>query len=345
LAKSCTSDFPADFSFDTFTVAGFNRFAHRVAKMALDSPGRFRLSVLTGPTGVGKTHLLLAVGHAITRSNALGSVCYVTGRDFCDEVNGGGGRAIMEQVLTADTLLIDDFDDIAGHPIAEAALVAVLDRVTGGWQALVAGNRLPGQLGLLPRLESRMRAGLTVPLPLPDLESRAVILRKRAQAAGLQLTDRMIMLLADAASDLRYLVGMVQRMKAETEILGGTLSEELVARWVGETIRNGYAVSTEAIIDHVAAYFGLASGDLTSKSRSRPLVWARQVAQWLTRELTDWSYPAIGRAFGGRDHTTVMHGVEKIARLREERIEVKQLTDTLVGELLAGQGPQKLVVV
>jgi chromosomal replication initiator protein len=137
----------------------------------------------------------------------------------------------------------------------------------------------------------------------------------------------------------------VQRMKAETEILGGTLSEELVARWVGETIRNGYAVSTEAIIDHVAAYFGLASGDLTSKSRSRPLVWARQVAQWLTRELTDWSYPAIGRAFGGRDHTTVMHGVEKIARLREERIEVKQLTDTLVGELLAGQGPQKLVVV
>jgi chromosomal replication initiator protein len=323
-----------DYTFTNFVVGSSNQFAHAAALAVANLPAEaYNPLILYGSTGLGKTHLLYAVAHRIRQHHPTWQVVYLSAASFMRELlqalRHERMEAFQERYRQADVLLVDDFQFMAGRERTQEAFLHTFNAFYEAKKQIVLSSDKPPQdiTPLTARLRSRLTAGLMADLQLPDLETRLAILARKASAYGIVLPPRVAMLIA---SHVRTNVGELEQCLARiatyaslhTQSIDESLAEMILQQGL---VEREQAVTTPRIQQTVAAHFGLKMSQLRSKQRQRAVVFPRQVAMYLCRELTDASLPEIGRHFGGRDHTTVLHSCAKIARMEETDESVARL--------------------
>ncbi|MEU6246880.1 chromosomal replication initiator protein DnaA [Glycomyces sp. NPDC047010] len=318
------------YNFDTFVIGSSNRFAHAAAFAVAEAPAKaYNPLFLYGGSGLGKTHLLHAVGHYAHDLGTAQSVRYVTTEEFTNDfINSLSDRrqqAFQRRYRDVDILLIDDIQFLMDRERTQEEFFHTFNALhNANKQLVISSDRSPKQLQTLEdRLRTRFEWGLLADIQPPDLETRIAILRKKAVQDELNVpTDAVEFIATQIHHSIRELEGALIRVTAYASLnkkpvdLG--LAEEVLHDFIPEG-GNTHEITVDQIMQATADYFGVASADLKGNSRSRILVNARQVAMYLCRELTDMSLPRIGQAFGGRDHTTVMHANKKIRKQMAER--------------------------
>ncbi len=333
----------AKYTFENFVVGQSNRFAHAAAMAVAEQPGsHYNPLFIYGGAGLGKTHLLHAVGHH-RREVLPGSIIrYVTSEQFFNEFINGIRRKQMAEFKaryrTIDVLLLDDVQFFEGkEQILEEFFHTFNSLYEAGKQLVISSDRHPKHLATLEdRLRSRFEWGLLTDIQPPDVETRLAILRKNAEFAPTPVpTDVLEFIAVNVFDNIRELEGALTRVTAYAalthEIITLEMSQEVLQDLVpGHEMRKP---TPELIMERVAMRYDLDCADLTGPSRKQPLAWSRQIAMYLSRELTDLSLPKIGAAFGGRDHTTVMHAVDKVKTLMQSDKRVLDEVTSLCHEL------------
>ncbi|MBS1846416.1 MAG: chromosomal replication initiator protein DnaA [Actinobacteria bacterium] len=317
------------YTFERFVIGPGNRLAHGAALAVAEAPSEaYNPLFLHGPPGLGKTHLLAAIANYL-HDNAPGlSVRYTTAESFTNEFVGAlrttGAEAFKSRYRDIDVLLIDDVQFLEGKPATEEEFFHTFNALyESGSQLVLSADRIPSELSTLAsRLRDRFEWGLTVPVEPPNLATRVTVLRRLVEEAGIEIADSgAIAELANRIdANVRQLHGALTRVIAHASLLARPLSSELIAEVIPRTTaRTAQATSVEEIQQQVAERFGISRAELIGTSRAATPLRARQVAIYLTRELTDLSLPQIGRLYGGRDHTTVLNSLRRIeARLDED---------------------------
>jgi chromosomal replication initiator protein len=338
------------YTFDTFVIGASNRFAHAAAVAVAEAPSRaYNPLFIWGESGLGKTHLLHAVGHYAQRLFPGMRVRYVSTEeftnDFINSLRDDRKVAFQRRYRDVDVLLVDDVQFLERKARTEEEFFHTFNALhDGGRQVVLTSDRPPRDLKALEdRLRERFAAGLVADIQPPDLPTRLAILRKRADHDGVQLADeRALNVIAERIdANVRALEGALIRVVAFSSLTGRPLTAELAE----EVLANLYpslprAGSRRRTISEIQAatcrHFGLSAEELLSPTRAPRITWPRQVAMYLARELTDESLPAIGRQFGGRDHTTVMHACRRtcarIASDEASRAAVESLCASLAPE-------------
>ncbi len=339
-----TSRLNADFSFVNFVEGKSNQLARAAACQVSENPGKsYNPLFIYGGVGLGKTHLMQAIGNAMLANNPRARVSYVHSERFVgDMVRGLQHNTISEfkrAYRSLDALLIDDIQFFAGKERSQEEFFHTFNALLEGQRQIVLTcDRFPKEVyGLEERLKSRFGWGLTVAIEPPELETSVAILKSKAANDGTDLPDEVAFFIAKRIrSNVRELEGALRRVIANSTFTGKPITLDFAK----EALRDLLAlqerlVSIENIQKTVADYFKLRVADLLSKRRSRSIARPRQIAMTLAKELTNHSLPEIGDAFGGRDHTTVLHGCRRIAALRETEQRVREdysnLLRTLTG--------------
>lgn len=317
------------YSFDDFVIGASNRFAHAAANAVAETPAKsYNPLFVYGGAGLGKTHLLHAIGHYVRKLYPRLKVRYVTTEQFTNEfINAIRDDSITEfQRLyrMTDVLLVDDVQFLQSKERTQEEFFHTFNALHNAEKQIVlSSDRPPKQIGQLEdRLRSRFEWGLMTDIQPPDLETRIAILRKKAESDRLGVSDAVLEVIATkVASNIRELEGALIRVSAFASLQRAPADVQMAEYVLKDLFPDGRdrVISVQDIIEEVATYFSITAEELCSASRSRQLVNARQIAMYLTRELTDLSLPRIGRAFGNRDHSTVMHATQKIAGLMTER--------------------------
>jgi chromosomal replication initiator protein len=311
-----------NYTFDAFVPGPSNRFAHAAAMAVAEAPPSTAYNPLFiyGGVGLGKTHLLIAVGHHMYRLAPALRVKYVTSERFVTEfikaVRERRGDAFRQRYREIDVLLVDDIQFLAKREETQTEFFHTFNHLHGaGKQIVIASDRPPHELsGLEERLVSRFRWGLCVDVQPPDLETRIAILQLKAEREHITVPPDVIEFAASKFDQsVRELEGALVRVVAWSELTGQAIDQALAERALEDLIpQTENEIPAPLILEETAQYFTLSTTDLMSKSRSRPLTHARHIAMYLTRECTGLSLVKIGEIFGGRDHTTVLHGIKKI---------------------------------
>jgi len=326
------------YSFETFVIGNSNRFAHAAAVAVAEAPGKaYNPLMIYGDSGLGKTHLLHAVGHYIRNYYDRVRVKYVSTEeltnDFINSVSENRTAEFRRQYRDVDVLLIDDIQFLEGKIQTQEEFFHTFNTLhTAQKQIVLTSDRPPkGLEALEPRLRSRFEWGLMTDIQPPDLETRIAILRKKAAAERLTAGPDVLEFIASKIqTNIRELEGALIRVTAFASLNRQEVDLALAEVVLRDLIPDGAEtqISSTAIMTHTADYFGITVDDLCGQSRTHVLVTARQIAMYLCRELTDLSLPKIGQLFGGRDHTTVMHADRKIRQLlRERRSVFNQITE------------------
>jgi chromosomal replication initiator protein len=319
--------FKPAYTFDRFVIGKTNHFAHAAALAAAEMPGHaYNPLVIHGPPGVGKTHLLQAVGNYLTTHDANLSVHYTTIEgftgDFTRALKQNTGDSFKSTYRCYDALLVDDLQSLEGKPKTTQEFFHTFDSlITNGAQIVIASDRDPSQTPFLePRFKERLQAGLTINLASPNQSTRLAILRKLVALNEAEIPAEVVAHLADRiTSNVRALEGALIRIVAFASLSESKITTELADR-VLANLYSDHSQSAKTtpkpdatqIQAETAAVFGLHEADLASPGRSRPVVYARQIAMYLCRELAGLSYPEIARHFGRRDHTTALHACRKM---------------------------------
>ncbi len=307
------------YTFEDFVVGSSNRLAHAAAQAVADSPARaYNPLFLYGGVGLGKTHLLHAIGHVCVTAGL--NVLYVSSEEFTNDLINSIRKhttsAFRERYRQIDLLLVDDIQFIAGKESTQEEFFHTFNTLHGqDKQLVISSDRPPKALVTLEeRLRSRFEWGLTADIQLPDFETRMAVLRSKAECAGRSVDPALLEIIARRVqSNIRELEGALTRVLACSDLSGVPLSQELVETALMDLLPHNGVLTVEHIIAAVAAQFGVEEDRMLSRERSREVALPRQVAMYLIREETSESLPRIGQALGGRDHTTVMYGYEKIA--------------------------------
>jgi chromosomal replication initiator protein len=317
------------YTFETFVIGSSNRFAHAAAVAVAESPAKaYNPLFLYGQSGLGKTHLLHAIGHYATALGTAKSVRYVSTEeftnDFINSLRDDKTSAFQRRYRDVDILLIDDIQFLETRERTQEEFFHTFNTLHNGTkQIVITSDRSPKQLATLEdRLRTRFEWGLLADIQPPDLETRIAILQKKAAQERLLAPPDVLEFIASRISNsIRELEGALIRVTAfaslNRSVVDLALAEEVLHDFIPDG--PGPELTADQIMQSTSEYFGVSMEDLTGQSRSRVLVNARQVAMYLCRELTDLSLPRIGQAFGGRDHTTVMHADRKIRQQMAER--------------------------
>jgi len=318
------------YTFDSFVVGDFNRFAHAAALAVAEAPGKNKYSPLYiyGGTGLGKTHLLQAIGHFIREENPTAKVIYVTSERFTNEfiesLKSKTSAEFNRVYRNVDVLLIDDVQFFGGKEAIQSEFFHIFNSLyqKGKQIVLISDVAPPNIAGLQERLISRMKWGLVVDIRPPDLEGRIAILKRKAEFDGLSLDPDVLVYIAEnVTSNVRDLEGTLIRLLAYSSISRREITIDM-ARDVlvhYQSFSDRRCLRTPDICRGVADAFGVSESSLQNKRRTQPLALARQVAMYLCRELTDNSLKTIGLYFGGRDHSTVVHAIKSVkSRLRAD---------------------------
>ncbi|MGN8244347.1 chromosomal replication initiator protein DnaA [Cellulomonas soli] len=315
--------------FETFVIGSSNRFAHAAAVAVAEAPAKaYNPLFIYGDSGLGKTHLLHAIGHYAQNLYPSVRVRYVNSEeftnDFINSIGEGKAGAFQRRYREVDVLLIDDIQFLQGKEQTMEEFFHTFNTLhNANKQVVITSDLPPKQLnGFEDRMRSRFEWGLITDVQPPDLETRIAILRKKAASERLQAPDDVLEYIASKIStNIRELEGALIRVTAFANLNRQQVDLSLAEIVLKDLITDDQTAEITAtqVIGQTAAYFGLSIDDLCGSSRSRVLVTARQIAMYLCRELTDLSLPKIGQAFGGRDHTTVMHANRKIRELMAER--------------------------
>ena len=317
--------FKGKYTFDTFVIGAGNRFAHAAALAVSETPGVvYNPLFIYGGVGLGKTHLLHAVGQYVEDQEPSVRVRYVTcenfTNDFINSVRDNAPLGFQKRYRENDVLLIDDIQFLEGKIETQEAFFHTFNALyEENKQIVITSDRHPKYIPTLEnRLVSRFEWGLVTDIQPPDLETRIAILRKKALMDHLQVDDEVLTFIASKVStNIRELEGALVRILAYASLYGRTVSVALAEEVLKDILLDAQyrEIPVELIQHEVCRYFGISKGDLVGASRSKAFAYPRQVAMYLCRELTDESLPKIGRAFGGRDHSTVMHANSKISNL------------------------------
>jgi chromosomal replication initiator protein len=329
------------YTFDNFVVGSSNRLAHAACMAVAESPAHaYNPLFLYGGVGLGKTHLLHAIGNA-TRLMGL-QVLYVSSEEFTNDlinaIRTHTTPAFREKYRRTDVLLIDDIQFIAGKESTQEEFFHTFNTLHGqDKQIVLSADRPPKALVTLEeRLRSRVEWGLTADIQPPDLETRIAILRSKAERGGKQVPGEILELIArQVQSNIRELEGALTRVLAFSNLSGLPLTLQLVNSALADLLPQRSALEPQQVVSVVATTFGITREQLMGRDRSREVVLPRQVAMYLLREEANVSLPQIGEALGGRDHTTVMYACEKVADLleRDDRLrrQLIQIRESLYG--------------
>lgn len=327
-------------TFEHFVIGQSNRFAHAAALRVAETPARnYNPLFIYGASGLGKTHLLHAIGHYVHDNYAHYEVRYVSTEtflnDFIDAIRSGSTPSLRRRYREVDVLLIDDIQFIERSDQLQEEFFHTFNALHGAnKQIVISSDRTPdGMQKLEDRLRSRFRWGLMVDVQPPDIETRIAILRNRAEREETAVEPAVLEFIAThIINNIRELEGALIRVLAYASLSSVPLTVDVAKEVLRELVSasSPRQRTPPEMLEFIADYFQMSSDSLRGRSRQRPLVTARQVAMYVMRELTDLSYPAIAREFGGRDHTTVMHAVEKIEDQMKERQQIyDQVTELL----------------
>jgi chromosomal replication initiator protein len=331
-------------TFDTFVEGKSNQIAKAAARQVAENPGRtYNPLFIYGGVGLGKTHLMHAIANEIKRHNPDARIAYVHSETFVGDMVRAIQRNKMAEFKqayrTLDALLIDDIQFFAGKDHSQEEFFHTFNALLEGQRQIVlTADKVPKDVaGIEERLRSRFSWGLTAAIDSPDLETCVAILNNKAESADIRLPAEVAFFIAKLVrSNVRELEGALRRVAANAQFTGQPITIELTKEALRDLIAlKDRMITIENIQKTVAEYYSIRVADLHSKKRNRAISRPRQVAMALTRELTNHSLPEIGDAFGGRDHTTVLHACERIRELKEEdrRIfeDVNNLLKTLTG--------------
>ncbi len=332
------------YTFDLFVIGSSNRFAHAAALAVAEAPAQaYNPLFIYGGTGLGKTHLMQAIAQYVAEHSSDLSVRYVTSEtfmnDFINSLRDKRIEGFKQRYRTYDLLLVDDVQFFEHKErIQEEFFHTFNSLYEAGSQIVMSSDRPPREIATLEeRLRSRFEWGLITDVQPPDLETRIAILRKKVKTDGINVPDPQVLsfIASRISTNIRELEGALTRVVAFSSLTGRALSVELAEDVLKDVFPQGEAaeVSIQRIQELVSERFQLTLDELCGEKRSQNIVYPRQVAMYLSRELTDSSLPKIGKEFGGRDHTTVIHATSKIARLIREDRSVYNLVQELTARV------------
>ena len=335
------------YTFDQFVIGASNRFAHAAALSVAESPGRsYNPLFIYGPAGLGKTHLLHAIGHHVRTVFRNKRVRYVSTEtfmnEFVDAIRAKEMPSFKRRYRDLDVLLIDDIQFLERTQELQEEFFHTFNQLhSEGGQIVISSDRAPKSIASLEdRLRTRFEWGLITDVQPPEFETRLAILRKKAESEHLGgIPPEVLAFIATNISDnIRELEGALIRVAAYSSLNRAELSEEIAQKVLADLLppTTPRVITPELILDETAKMFGWTVDDICGKSRRRPLVTARQTGMYVMRELTDLSYPRIAEAFGGRDHTTVMYAVDKIKQQMTERHVIFDQVNELISRIRLG---------
>ena len=336
------------YTFDQFVIGASNRFAHAAALSVAEAPSQaYNPLFIYGPAGLGKTHLLQAIGHHVRSLYSKKRVRYVSTESFMNDfVEAIRERTRMpvfkRRYRDLDVLLIDDIQFLERTQELQEEFFHTFNQLHNeGGQIVISSDRSPKSIATLEdRLRTRFEWGLITDVQPPEFETRLAILRKKAGSENLDgIPDEVLGFIASNVRDnIRELEGALIRVAAYSSLNRAALSEEVARTVLADLLpaTKPRAITADLILEETAKMFGFTVDELCGKSRRRPLVTARQISMYVMREVTDFSYPRIAEAFGGRDHTTVMYAVDKIrGQMTERHVTFEQVSD-LIGRVRLG---------
>ncbi|HAA24862.1 MAG TPA: chromosomal replication initiator protein DnaA [Ruminiclostridium sp.] len=322
------------YTFDTFVRGSGNQFAHAGAVAVAEFPAkRYNPYFIYGGVGLGKTHLMHAIGHYIIEQNPKAKVLYVTSEKFTNElinsIRDDKNEEFRNKYRNIDVLLIDDIQFIIGKERTQEEFFHTFNSLYEAQkQIIISSDKAPKEIDTLEeRLRSRFEWGLIADIQPPDLETRIAILKKKAQLEKFEVPDEVLTYIADnIVSNIRELEGALNRVVAYASLTNSPMTVELTQECLKQMITNSgpKEITPSIIMKTVSRYFDVNPEHLIGKKRSRDIAFPRQLAMYLCRELTDLSLPKIGQAFGGRDHTTVLHACDKIYEELQNNSEIKR---------------------
>ena len=332
------------YTFDTFVIGKGNQMAHAAALVVAEDPGSiYNPLFFYGGVGLGKTHLMHAIGHQMLQSQPNAKVKYVSSEtfanDFINSIQNKTAEEFRQEYRNVDLLLVDDIQFFAEKEATQEEFFHTFNALYDeGKQIVLTSDRLPNEIPKLQeRLVSRFAWGLSVDITPPDLETRTAILRKKAAAERLEIPDDTLSYIAGQIdSNIRELEGALVRVQAFAAMNSEDISTSLAADAL-KTLKSGKGhpqLSILQIQEEVAKYYHIQLKDLKGKKRVKSIVVPRQIAMYLARELTDNSLPKIGAEFGGKDHTTVIHAHEKIQQLMDSSVSMQNEVSEIKNFLL-----------
>jgi len=330
------------YTFESFVVGPSNRFAHAASMAVAESPAKaYNPLFIYGPVGLGKTHLMQAIGQETLRRTPQAKVLYITSEKFTNQlinaIKTGTTIKFREKYRTVDVLLMDDIQFIAGKESTMEEFFHTFNTLYDAHKQIVVSSDKPPKdiSNLEERLVSRFEWGLVTDIQPPDYETRTAILRKKAERENLLIPDSVTSFIADKIkSNIRELEGALIRVVAYSKLVGKEVDEavayDVLKDMIVETQKK---ITVDLIQRKVAEYFDIRPSDMTAKRRTKNVVYPRHLAMFLSREMTGLSLPEIGEQFGGRDHTTVLHAYEKMKKDFKKDPKSKSLVDKLVIEI------------
>jgi len=324
------------FTFENFAVSGSNQMAWAAAEAVAEKPGvSYNPLIIWGGVGVGKTHVMHAVGHSLLMKRGDAKILACTAEDFTNDIVEGIRNKttprVREKYRKLDALFVDDIQFIAGKDTAQEEFFHTFNSVTSaGGQIIVTSDRPPHEIEKLEnRLKSRFEAGMIVDISPPDFELRCAIVQIKSQEMGLALTEPLVQLVAGNIETARKIQGYLTRLSSEVKLKNAELSEELVLSVIkksgGEvdaSVKKSY--STDALIEAVCKYYSISKRSLLGEGRTKMIAQPRQVLMYLLRIEMGLPFEEVGKILGGRDHTTIMHGVEKISTLASKDMHIRE---------------------
>ena len=326
------------YTFDTFVVGNNNRFAHAAALAVGNEPGKsYNPLFLYGGVGLGKTHLMQAIGNRIIEENRKANVLYVTSEKFTNQlvnsIKDNKTEMFRNKYRNIDVLLIDDIQFIAGKDRVQEEFFHTFNALReDGKQIIISSDTPPRDIQFLEdRLKSRVEWGLLADISCPDYETRLAILRKKAQDENIIIEDSILSDIATKIdSNIRELEGVFNKIVARASLIHSPITIELAENIINEfKYESEKVISSDFIKETISKYFSIDKEDLAGSKRSNDIAFPRQIAMYLCREVAGMSFPQIGLEFGNRDHSTVMHGYNKIAKEIKDKNSTKLIVESV----------------
>ena len=330
-------------TFDSFVIGNSNRFAHAACVAVAESPAKaYNPLFIYGGVGLGKTHLMHAIGHYILNQNSNAKVLYLSTENFTNElinsIKDDKNEAFRNKYRNVDVLLVDDIQFIAGKESTQEEFFHTFNALhNASKQIIISSDRPPKEIPTLEdRLRSRFEMGLIADIQSPDYETRIAILRKKAQEENKHVPDEVTIHIAkNIKSNIRELEGALVRIFAYADLANKEITYELACEALKDIISGkvNKEINVDLIKEKVSQYYNIKISDFNLKKRTRDIAFPRQVAMYLSRELTDLSLPKIGESFGGKDHTTVMHAHEKISNDIKKNKDLKDKIENIINDI------------
>ena len=334
------------YTFETFVVGNNNRFAHAAAIAVGDKPGEsYNPLFLDGGVGLGKTHLMQAIGNRILQNNRSAKILYVTSEKFTNQlinaIKDNKNEVFRNKYRTIDVLLIDDIQFIAGKERVQEEFFHTFNALyEDKKQIIISSDKPPREIQFLEdRLKSRFEWGLLADISCPDYETRLAILRKKAQEEKILVDDNILANIANKIdSNIRELEGVFNKIIATASLTHTPITIELAENTINEfKAASEKVLSADFVKETVAKYFNINKDDLSSNKRSNEIAFPRQIAMYLCREVANMSYPKIGEDFGNRDHSTVMHACKKIEKEVKDKNNTKLIVESVKNIIINGE--------